>query len=82
MVETSTDHYYGCTVSHFMDEFIGYDLSYEQVLDAKECRLRKARADYNEANAYYYKLKENEESIRGTDALFFFMRKQISKVKK
>ncbi len=41
----------------FMDEFIGYDLSHEQVRDAKECRLRKAREDYDEANAYYYKLK-------------------------
>ena len=40
-VETRTDHYYGRTVSCFMDEFIGYDLSHEQVRDAKECRLRK-----------------------------------------
>ena len=52
-VETRTDHYYGRTVSCFMDEFIGYDLSHEQVRDAKECRLRKAREDYDEANAYY-----------------------------
>ena len=60
-----------------MDEFIGYDLSYEQVLDAKECRLRKAREDYNEATTYYYKLKENEESIRGADALLLLVREQI-----
>ena len=46
------DSYYGRTVSCFMDEFIGYDLSHEQVRDAKECRLRKAREDYDEANAY------------------------------
>ena len=81
-VETRTDHYYGRTVSHFMDEFIGYDLSYEQVLDAKECRLRKAREDYNEATTYYYKLKENEESIRGADALLLLVREQIRKAKK
>ena len=68
-VETRTDHYYGRTVSCFMDEFIGYDLSHEQVRDAKECRLRKAREDYDEANAYYYKLKENEESIRGIELM-------------
>ncbi len=30
---TRTDHY-GGTVSCFMDEFIGYDLSHEQVRDA------------------------------------------------
>lgn len=72
----------GRTMSYFMDEFIGYDRSYEQVRDAKECRLRKARDDYNEANAYYYKLKENEESIRGIEAMLFVMREQIRKAKK
>ena len=81
-VETRTDHYYGRTVSHFMDEFIGYDLTYEQVRDAKECRLRKAREDYNGANAYYYKLKENEGSVRGIEAILLAMRKQILKAKK
>lgn len=68
-------------VSHFMGEFIGFDLSYEQACDAKECRLRKARDDYKEANAYYYKLKENEESIRGIRAVLAVMRKQIQKAK-
>ena len=81
-VETRTDDYYGRTVSCFMDEFIGYDLSYEQVCDAKECRLRKAWGDYNEANAYYYKLKENEQSIRGIEALLLLMRDRIQKAKK
>ena len=76
-VETRTDHYYGRTVSCFMDEFIGYDLSHEQVRDAKECRLRKAREDYDEANAYYYKLKENEESIRGIELMLHCIRQQI-----
>lgn len=72
----------GPTMSYFMDEFIGYDLSYEQVCDTKECRLRKAREDYNGANAYYYKLKENEESIRGIEAVLLLMREQIQKAKK
>ncbi|MCO7114681.1 hypothetical protein NIB75_26445, partial [Bacteroides uniformis] len=63
----------------FMDEFIGYDLSHEQVRDAKECRLRKAREDYDEANAYYYKLKENEESIRGIELMLHCIRQQIRK---
>ena len=35
-------------MSHFMDEFIGYDLSGEQVRDAKECRLRKGRLQRGE----------------------------------
>ena len=81
-VETRTDDCYGRTVSRFMDEFIGYDLTYEQVCDAKECRLRKAREDYNEANAYYYKLKENEQSVRGIEALLLLMRNRIQKAKK
>ena len=81
-VETRTDHYYGRTVSHFMDEFIGYDLSHEQVRDAKECRLRKAREDYDEANAYYYKLKENEESIRSIESMLHCIRQQIRKMKR
>lgn len=81
-VETRTDHYYGRTVSCFMDEFIGYDLSHEQVRDAKECRLRKAREDYDEANAYYYKLKENEESIRGIKLMLHCIRQQIRKMKR
>lgn len=81
-VETRTDHYYGRTVSCFMDEFIGYDLSHEQVRDAKECRLRKAREDYDEANAYYYKLKENEESIRGIELMLHCIRQQIRKMKR
>ena len=61
---------------------IGYDLSHEQVRDAKECRLRKAREDYNEANAYYYKLKENGKSIRGIEAILLVMREQMLKAKK
>ena len=69
-------------ISYFMDEFIGYDLSYEQVRDAKECRLRKAREDYNGANTYYYKLKENEVSVRGIEAILLAMRKQMLKAKK
>ncbi|MCO7112338.1 DUF4313 domain-containing protein [Bacteroides uniformis] len=69
-------------MSYFMDEFIGYDLSYEQVRDAKECRLRKAREDYNGANTYYYKLKENEVSVRGIEAILLAMRKQMLKAKK
>ena len=81
-VETRTDHYYGRTVSYFMDEFIGYDLSHEQVRDAKECRLRKAREDYDEANAYYYKLKANEESIRGIESMLHCIRQQIRKMKR
>lgn len=67
----------GPAMSYFMDDFIGYDLSYEQVCDVKEPRLRKAQEDYNEANAYYYKLKENEESIRGIEAVLLLMRRQI-----
>lgn len=69
-------------MSYFMDEFIGYDLSYEQVRAAKECRLRKAREDYNGANTYYYKLKENEVSVRGIEAILLAMRKQMLKAKK
>ena len=69
-------------MSYFMDEFIGYDLSYEQVRNAKECRLRKAREDYNGANTYYYKLKENEVSVRGIEAILLAMRKQMLKAKK
>jgi uncharacterized protein (DUF433 family) len=63
VVETRTDHYYGRTVSYFMDEIIGYDLSHEQVRDAKECRLRKAREDYDEALAYYHWLEKNGNGI-------------------
>lgn len=81
-VETRTDDYHGRTVSHFMDEFIGYDLTYEQVCDARECRLRKAREDYNGASAYYHKLKENEGSVRGIEAMLLVMREQILKAKK
>lgn len=69
-------------MSYFMDEFIGYDLSHEQVRAAKECRLRKAREDYNGANTYYYKLKENEVSVRGIEAILLAMRKQMLKAKK
>lgn len=69
-------------ISYFMDEFIGYDLSYEQVRDAKECRLRKAREDYNGANTYYYKLKENEVSVRGIEAILLVIREQMLKAKK
>ena len=50
--------------------------------DAKECRLRKAREDYDEANAYYYKLKENEESIRGIELMLHCIRQQIRKMKR
>ena len=46
-----------------MDEIIGYDLSHEQVRDAKECRLRKAREDYDEALAYYHWLEKNGNGI-------------------
>ena len=81
-VETRADDYHGRTVSLFMDEFIGYDLTYEQVCDAKESRLRKAREDYNEANAYYYKLKENEVNIRGIEAMLYRVRQQIRKTKR
>lgn len=63
VVETRTDHYYGRTVSYFMDEIIGYDLSHEQVRNAKECRLRKAREDYDEALAYYHWLEKNGNGI-------------------
>lgn len=35
-------------MSYFMDEFIGYDLSHEQVRDAKECRLCKGRLQRGE----------------------------------
>ncbi|MCE8813076.1 hypothetical protein K0F31_07515 [Bacteroides thetaiotaomicron] len=69
-------------MSYFMDEFIGYDLSYEQVRDAKECRLRKARENYNGANAYYYRLKENEVSVRGIEAILLVIREQMLKAKK
>ena len=82
VVETRADDRYGRTESYFMEEFLGYDLSYGQACDARECRLRKAREDYNEANAYYYKLKGNEESIRGIGAVLCLMRKQIDKAKK
>ena len=63
VVETRTDHCYGRTVFYFMDETIGYDLSHEQVRDARECRLRKAREDYDEALAYYHWLEKNGNGI-------------------
>ena len=44
--------------------------------------MRKAREDYNEANAYYYKLKENGKSIRGIEAILLVMREQMLKAKK
>ena len=69
-------------MSYFMDEFIGYDLSHEQVRDAKECRFRKAWEDYSEANAYYYRLKENEVSVRGIEAMLQRIRQQIRKTKR
>lgn len=81
VVETRNGNY-GHSMSYFMEEFVGYDLSYSQICDAKEFRLQKAREDYNEANTYYYKLKENEETIRGIEAMLFSMRKQIYKTKK
>ena len=43
---------------------------------------RKAREDYNGANTYYYKLKENEVSVRGIEAILLAMRKQMLKAKK
>lgn len=63
VVETRTDHCYGRTVFYFMDETIGYDLSHEQVRDARECRLRKAWEDYDEALAYYHWLEKNGNGI-------------------
>ena len=51
------------TVFYVMDETIGYDLSHEQVRDARECRLRKAREDYDEALAYYHWLEKNGNGI-------------------
>lgn len=44
--------------------------------------MRKAREDYDEANAYYYKLKENEESIRGIELMLHCIRQQIRKMKR
>ena len=41
-----------------------------------------AREDYNEANAYYYRLKENEVSVRGIEAILLAMREQMLKAKK
>jgi hypothetical protein len=35
-----------------------------------------------EANAYYYKLKENEESIRGIELMLHCIRQQIRKNEK
>lgn len=58
----------GHATSYFMDEFIGHNLTYQQIRDAKESRFRKACDDYKEANAYYYKLKNNENSTRGIEA--------------
>jgi len=76
IVETRQDEC-GYAKSYFMDEFIGRNLTYQQIQDAKESRFRKACEDYKEANAYYYKLKNNENSIRGIEAELYFIRKQI-----
>lgn len=78
-VETDPDGRYA--KSYFMGEFIGHDLTYQQIEDAKESRFQKACTDYKEANAYYYTLKNNENSIRCIEAELYFIRKQIEKNK-
>jgi hypothetical protein len=75
-VETRQDEC-GHTASYFMDEFIGHNLTYQQIQDAKESRFLKACDDYKEANAYYYTLKNNENSTRGIEAELYFILKQI-----
>lgn len=80
-VETHQDEC-GHATSYFMDEFIGHNLTYQQIRDAKESRFRKACDDYKEANAYYYTLKNNENSTRGIEAELYFIRKQIKEAVK
>lgn len=64
-----------------MGQFLGYDLSFDAIRDAKDSFIRGANADYNEAYAYYMKLKNNETSVRCLDAALYFIRKQIEKAK-
>ena len=65
----------------FMGQFLGYDLSFEAVRDAQDSFIRGVNADYNEAYAYYMKLKNNETSVRCLDAELYFIRKQIEEAK-
>ena len=79
-VRTRSDEY-GHEVSYFMGQFLGYDLSFDAIRYAKDSFIRGANADYNEAYAYYMKLKNNETSVRCLDAVLYFIRKQIEKAK-
>lgn len=45
-------------------------------------QIAQGTEDYDEANAYYYKLKENEESIRGIELMLHCIRQQIRKMKR
>lgn len=76
-VETRHNEFNGMIESRFMGRLVGYNLSHEQVIDVKKRMFNLVRDEYNEANAYYNKLKENECSIRGIDALLISMRKQL-----
>ena len=49
-------------------------------LDEQQAR-EAVNADYNEAYAYYMKLKNNETSVRCLDAELYFIRKQIEEAK-
>lgn len=80
VVKTQLDEC-GYAKSYFMDEFIGNDLTCQQIHDAKEFQFQEACTDYKEANAYYYTLKNNENSIRGVETVLYFIRKQIEDAK-
>lgn len=80
VVETRLDEY-GYAKSYFMDEFIGRNLTYQQIQEVKESRFQKAYDDYKEANSYYHILKNNEDSIRDIEAELYFIRKQIQDAK-
>lgn len=79
-VQTRSDEY-GHEISYFMGQFLGYDLSFDAIRDAKDSFIRGVNADYNEAYAYYMKLKDNETSVRCLNAELYYIRKQIEKAK-
>lgn len=64
-----------------MGEFVGYNLSYNEICDVRNRNMRSIADSYREATAYFYALRDNEESIRNIDAILYLMRGQIQEAK-
>ena len=80
-VQIIYDEKRGLTSHTFMGEFVGYNLSYNEICDVWNRNMRSIADSYREATAYFYALRDNEESIRNIDAILYLMRGQIQEAK-